>query len=105
MGHWRSNIFVRPNRVRDHTMYHRDSGGGISYAEFRHLGKEGVLGKYSIHFHLVGDTMRGSGVLGASIWDHQSQAHPIAENCCARGRAHPSGTWGSYRCLTMPGPF
>ena len=73
MGHWRSNIFVRPNRVRDHTMYHRDSGGGISYAEFRHLGKEGVLGKYSIHFHLVGDTMRGSGVLGASIWDSHNR--------------------------------
>jgi hypothetical protein len=58
---------------RGHTMYHRDSGGGISYAEFRHLGKEGVLGKYSIHFHLVGDTMRGSEVLGASIWDSHNR--------------------------------
>ncbi|HKQ36701.1 MAG TPA: G8 domain-containing protein [Verrucomicrobiae bacterium] len=58
-----------PNGVRGHTMYHRDSSGGISYAEFRHLGKEGLLGRYSIHFHLVRDTMRGSGVLGASIWD------------------------------------
>ena len=56
-----------PNGVRGHTMYHRDSDGGISYAEFRHLGKEGLLGRYSIHFHLVRDTMRGSGVLGASI--------------------------------------
>lgn len=59
--------------VRGHTMYHRDSSGGISYAEFRHLGKEGVLGKYSIHFHLVRDTMRGSGVLGASIWDSHNR--------------------------------
>jgi hypothetical protein len=62
-----------PKGVRGHTMYHRDSGGGISYAEFRHLGKEGVLGKYSIHFHLVRDTMRGSGVLGASIWDSHNR--------------------------------
>jgi hypothetical protein len=50
-------------------MYHRGSSGSISYAEFRHLGKEGVLGKYSLHFHLVGDSMRGSSVVGASIWD------------------------------------
>src|SRR5262249_4754793 len=54
---------------RGHTMYHRGSAGSISYAEFRHLGKEGVLGKYAIHFHLVGDTMRGSSVVGASVWD------------------------------------
>ncbi len=54
---------------RGHTMFHRGSEGSISYAEFRHLGKEGVLGRYSIHFHLVRDTMRGASVIGASIWD------------------------------------
>ena len=58
-----------PEGVRGHTMYHRGSSGSISYAEFRHLGKEGVLGKYSLHFHLVGTSMRGSSVVGASIWD------------------------------------
>jgi len=58
-----------PDRVRGHTMYHRGSAGSISYAEFRHLGKENALGRYSLHFHLVGDTMRGSSVIGASIWD------------------------------------
>jgi len=58
-----------PAAARGHTMYHRDSAGAISYAEFRHLGKEGVLGRYSLHFHLVGETMRGSSVVGASIWD------------------------------------
>ena len=62
-----------PDGVRGHTMFHRDSTGGISYAEFRHLGKEGVLGKYAIHFHLVRDSMRGSGVLGASIWDSHNR--------------------------------
>jgi hypothetical protein len=54
---------------RGHTMYHRYSAGSISYAEFRHLGKEGVLGRYAIHFHLCGNTMRGSSVVGASVWD------------------------------------
>jgi hypothetical protein len=54
---------------RGHTMYHRHSSGSIAYAEFRHLGKEGVLGRYSLHYHLCGDTMRGSSVIGASIWD------------------------------------
>jgi hypothetical protein len=58
-----------PAKARGHTMYHRGSAGSISYAEFRHLGKEGVLGRYSIHFHLVRDTMRGASVIGASIWD------------------------------------
>ena len=58
-----------PNKVRGHTMYHRGSAGSIGYAEFRHLGKENTLGRYSLHFHLVGDTMRGSSVIGASIWD------------------------------------
>jgi G8 domain len=54
---------------RGHTMYHRYSAGSISYAEFRHLGKEGVLGRYAIHFHLAGNTIRGSSVIGASVWD------------------------------------
>ena len=62
-----------PAGVRGHTMYHRDSTGGISYAEFRHLGKERMLGKYALHFHLVRDTMRGSGVIGASIWDSHNR--------------------------------
>lgn len=56
-----------PNGVRGHTMYHKKSAGSISYAEFRHLGKEGVLGRYNLHFHLCGDTMRGSSLIGASF--------------------------------------
>ena len=58
-----------PKGERGHTMYHKGSTGSISYAEFRHLGKEGVLGRYSLHYHLCRDTMRGSSVIGASIWD------------------------------------
>ena len=53
--------------TRGHTMYHRHSAGSISYAEFKNLGKQGVLGRYSLHFHLCGNTMRGSSVIGASI--------------------------------------
>lgn len=66
------NVIVEsadPAKARGHTMYHRNSSGSISYAEFRHLGKEGLLGRYSLHFHLAGDSMRGSSVIGASIWD------------------------------------
>ena len=66
------NVIVEsadPAKGRGHTMYHKFSAGSISYAEFRHLGKQGILGKYALHFHLVGDTMRGSSVIGASIWD------------------------------------
>jgi hypothetical protein len=65
------NVVVESADVksRGHTMYHRHSAGSISYAEFRHLGMPDTLGRYSLHFHLCGDTMRGSSVIGASIWD------------------------------------
>ncbi len=56
-----------PSALRGHTMYHHGSLGSISYALFRNLGKENLLGRYPIHFHLVGDTMRGSSVIGAAI--------------------------------------
>ena len=62
-----------PAGVRGHTMYHRGSSGSLTYAEFRHLGKPNVLGKYAIHFHLCRDTMRGSSVVGNSIWDSQNR--------------------------------
>lgn len=63
-----------PDGVRGHTMYHRKSAGSISYAEFRHLGKEGVLGKYPVHFHLLRDGMREQGgIVGASIWDSKNR--------------------------------
>ena len=62
-----------PKGVRGHTVYHRFSQGGISHARFAHLGKEGVLGRYSIHYHLVGDTMRGSRVEGVSIVDSHNR--------------------------------
>ncbi|MFO0959864.1 MAG: G8 domain-containing protein [Isosphaeraceae bacterium] len=58
-----------PSASRGHVMYHRDSAAAIEFAEFRHLGKVGRLGKYSLHFHRAGDTMRGTPILGASIWD------------------------------------
>jgi hypothetical protein len=62
-----------PDGVRGHTMYHKGSAGSISYAEFRHLGKKDTLGRYSLHFHLCGTSMRGSSVVGASIWDSHNR--------------------------------
>lgn len=76
IGNLSRNVVVEsanPDGERGHTMYHRGSSGSISYAEFRHLGKKNVLGRYSLHFHLVGDTMRGSSVVGASIWDSDNR--------------------------------
>lgn len=70
------NIVVEsadPAGVRGHTMYHVDSAGSISYAEFRHLGKRGVLGKYPIHYHLVDQSMRGSSLIGLSVWDSHNR--------------------------------
>ena len=83
--------------ARGHTMYHRNSSGGISYAEFRHLGKQGVLGKYPIHFHLVRDAMRGaassaraSGIRATASWRSTapttcSSATASATSCVGHG--------------------
>lgn len=62
-----------PAGVRGHTMYHRYSSGSLSYVELRHLGKKDTLGRYAVHYHLVGDTMRGSSVLGLSVWDSHNR--------------------------------
>jgi hypothetical protein len=62
-----------PEGARGHTVFHRYSRGGISYARFAHLGKENVLGRYAIHYHLVGDTMRGSAVQGVAIVDSHNR--------------------------------
>jgi hypothetical protein len=62
-----------PAGVRGHTMYHANSMGSISYAEFRGLGKRGVLGRYPVHFHQCRDTMRGAYVIGASIHDSENR--------------------------------
>lgn len=70
------NVIVEskdPGGVRGHTMFHHESLGGISYAEFAHLGKEGTLGRYPIHYHVVGPSMRGTSVVGASIWDSHNR--------------------------------
>ncbi len=70
------NVIVEsadPKGVRGHTVYHRFSKGGISYARFAHLGKEGVLGRYAIHYHLVGETMRGSMVQGVAVVDSHNR--------------------------------
>jgi hypothetical protein len=58
---------------RGHTMYHHGSAGSISYAEFRKLGKKNTLGRYSIHFHQLRDSMRGASVVGASIWESDNR--------------------------------
>lgn len=58
--------------VRGHTVFTHGSAASIGYAEFRHLGKRGVLGRYPIHFHHARDSMRSSSVIGASIWDSEN---------------------------------
>ncbi len=70
------NVIVEsadPEGIRGHSLYHQFSRGGMSYARFAHLGKEGVLGRYSIHFHLCGDSMRGSSLQGLAIVDSHNR--------------------------------
>jgi len=57
-----------PNRTKAHTMFMAGARGSIAYAEFRDLGPLGVLARYPIHFHQMGESSRGMSVRGASIW-------------------------------------
>lgn len=41
----------------------------IRYAEFRHLGVPGALGRYPLHFHMMGNGSRGSIVQGSVVRD------------------------------------
>ena len=54
-------------------MFMQGSKGGISYAEFSHLGGLGILGKYPIHFHHVQNSMQGTVVDGISVWDSHNR--------------------------------
>lgn len=51
-----------------------DSGsmGRISYAEFRNVGQQSIIGRYPIHFHLNG-VMQQSYVEGNSIHDSHAR--------------------------------
>ncbi|AGY56722.1 G8 domain-containing protein [Gloeobacter kilaueensis] len=53
--------------ARGHTMYHAYSSGSIEYARFDGLGKEGNIGRYPIHLHMVNDTMRGFYITGNAV--------------------------------------
>ena len=64
------NITIKTSEGEDvngHTMTHHHGMQRISYAQFDRLGKEGILGRYPIHFHLLGNMSRGSYVIGNYI--------------------------------------
>lgn len=62
-------ITSKDTTKRGHTIFHAGARGGISYAEFAHLGAQAQVGKYPIHFHMTRDTMRGTVVEGVSVHD------------------------------------
>ena len=54
---------------RSHTMYMYNSSGSLSYAEFSKLGPTNILGRYPVHFHLMGSTSAGMFAKGISMHD------------------------------------
>jgi hypothetical protein len=73
---------------RGHTRFMHGAKGSISYAEFARLGARNQLGKYPIHFHMAGDSMKGSYVKGVAVWDsgnrfitvHSTQSITLSDN-------------------------
>jgi len=54
-------------------MFMYGAKGGLSYAEFSHLGGMGILGNYPIHFHHVQKSMTGTTLDGLSVWDSHNR--------------------------------
>ena len=86
---------------------------GLANAEFRHLGKRGAR-QYPILSISCRATMRGSGVLGASIWDsHTPGSRFTAPTICSFAIASVTNRWATAsfpktrpsmeRCLTATG--
>jgi len=70
------NVVVTSGNLPIHSqgvMFLAGAKGGISYAEFSHLGGLGLLGQYPIHFHHVQETMVGTIVNGVSVWDSHNR--------------------------------
>lgn len=57
------------SNTRGHTMFNAHSRGSLAYARFDGLGKEGVLGRYPVHVHMAGKTVRGFMIEGCSVTD------------------------------------
>jgi hypothetical protein len=85
-------------------MFMQGSVGGISYAEFSHLGGFGILGNYPIHFHHVQNTMQGTIIDGVSVWashnrfitihnsDNITIKNSVGYNCTGHGFFLEDGT-------------
>jgi hypothetical protein len=58
---------VETSATRGHVFVLPNSSGSIAYAQFDGLGKEGILGRYPLHLHHSGATLRGMSIVGNSI--------------------------------------
>ena len=85
---------------RAHTVFCHHSEVNLDYVEFRNLGPRGILGRYPVHFHHLGQAMPGSGIVGCSIWQnvtdpgsrfisvHNSQGLTVMHNVGYRSQGH-----------------
>ena len=66
-------ITSKYRKFRGHTRFLEGAQARVSYAEFVRLGARNQLGKYPVHFHMAGDSMKGSYVKGVSVWDSRNR--------------------------------
>ncbi|MDW3221303.1 MAG: G8 domain-containing protein [Paracoccaceae bacterium] len=67
-----------------HTMVMRGAEMHVSGAEFAKMGQEGILGKYPLHWHLLGDAGAGQYVANSSIH------HSFNKGLTVHGTSHTS---------------
>ena len=69
-----------------HTMVMRGAEMHVSGAELASMGQEGILGKYPLHWHLLGDTGAGQYIANSSIH------HSFNKGLTVHGTSHTSVT-------------
>jgi hypothetical protein len=55
-------------RLFAHTMYMMGSKGNVSYTEFKYMGHDDTLGRYTVHAHQMADGSRGRVIRGNGLW-------------------------------------
>lgn len=60
---------------RAHVHINSTATSSISYGAFRHLGPDGVMGRYPLHWHENGDNSRGTKVIGAIVEDSRNHGY------------------------------
>jgi len=93
IGNLTRNVKIVSNLVKEgdpnhraHSLYMHGASGSMAYTELLNLGGRQLLGRYPMHFHLLGTGSAGFKLTGLSIWS--SISDPINKFIAIHGSSH-----------------